>query len=145
MKANSVFIGLGTNLGNRKQNLKKALIELKTFIKITHKSSVYESKPVGYKNQPDFLNMVIEGQTTLAPRKLLASLQKVEKKLGRKKTFKNGPRIIDLDILFYEHTILRQHDLIIPHPEIPNRAFVLIPLAEIAAKKQPWIKKRSKN
>ena len=145
MKANSVFIGLGTNLGNREQNLKKALIELKTFIKIKHKSSVYETKPVGYKNQSDFLNMVIEGQTTLTPRRLLVSLKKVEKKLGRKKTFKNGPRIIDLDILFYEHTILKQRDLIIPHPEIQNRAFVLIPLAEIAAKKRPWIKKRSKN
>ena len=145
MKANSVFIGLGTNLGNRHQNLKKALIKLKTFIKIQHKSSVYESKPVGYKNQPDFFNMVIEGQTKLSPRKLLVQLKKTEKTLGRKKTFKNGPRIIDLDILFYEHTILKRRDLIIPHPEIQNRAFVLIPLTEIISKKQPWIKKRSGN
>ena len=131
---NKIFISLGTNLGNREENLQNAISELEQFIKITQKSSIYETEPVGYKDQDWFLNMVIEGETALSPQELLKKTQNIEKKLGRTKTFKDGPRIIDLDILFYNSDQINEPNLTIPHPEIQNRSFVLTPLAEIASK-----------
>lgn len=131
-KDNTVFIGLGTNLGDREKNLKNAIADMQKFIAIEHISSIYETQPVGYEKQGWFLNMVIQGQTQLSPRHLLKKLKAVEKKSGRKPTFHEGPRIIDLDILFYADNIISCDDLIIPHPEIQNRGFVLTPLNEIA-------------
>ncbi|MFH1284390.1 MAG: 2-amino-4-hydroxy-6-hydroxymethyldihydropteridine diphosphokinase [Candidatus Peregrinibacteria bacterium] len=133
MKANkNSFIGLGTNLGNRKENLAHALKEISIFAKITKKSSVYETPPVGYKKQRPFLNMVIKIKTSLSPQNLLKKLKETEKKMGRTKTVKNGPRIIDLDILFYGKEIVAEKNLKIPHPRLHERDFTLKPLYEIS-------------
>lgn len=129
-----IFIGVGSNLGNRFNNILRAkeLFE-KNGIKIIKESRIYESEPVGYKNQRKFLNGVLEISTSLSARELLKTLQEIEKKMGRRpETFRWGPRIIDLDILFYGEEIISEDGLDIPHPEIPKRRFVLLPLAEIA-------------
>jgi len=127
------FIGLGSNLGNRKQHLCDALDAMAPFITITCRSGIYETEPVGYAAQGWFLNMVVKGETALSPQDLLAELKNVEQTLGRKKTVCNGPRCIDLDILFYNDLVYRDETLHIPHPELHNRAFVLVPLCDIAA------------
>jgi 2-amino-4-hydroxy-6-hydroxymethyldihydropteridine diphosphokinase len=129
-----VFIGLGTNLGERSENLAraKALMEEKVHIRAV--SSVYETKPWGFLDQPDFLNQVVDGFTELTPTKLLDFLKHVEKKMGREVNFRNGPRLIDLDILLYGDQVVHTTRLNIPHPKIIERAFVLVPLAEIAPK-----------
>ena len=140
---NSVFIGLGTNLGSRERNLKKALEHIKAFIKIEHTSSIYETEPVDYEDQAWFLNMVIKGTTKLSAIHLLEKLQSIEDSMGRVRTIKSGPRIIDLDILFYSDKIINCDDLIVPHPEIQNRSFVLTPLQEIAPEfMHPKLKKK---
>lgn len=95
-------------------------------------SGVYETKPWGYLDQPDFLNQVVEGFTELTPTKLLNFLKHVEKKMGREVNFRNGPRLIDLDILLYGDRVVHTTRLNLPHPQIVERAFVLVPLAEIA-------------
>lgn len=132
MIQNTVFIGLGTNLGSRQENLLSALRCLETYITIRKRSSLYETEPVDNEDQGWFLNMVIQGTTSLSCRGLLTKLQETEEKLGRKKKIYRGPRIIDLDILFFADEIHAADDLIVPHPEIQNRGFVLIPLHEIA-------------
>lgn len=132
-----IYIGLGTNLGDREQNLQIALKELSNFSKITKSSSIHETRPVGYKNQNDFLNMVIEIETDLSPTELIIRLQEVEHKMGRVKIIKNGPRIIDLDILLYGKKKIYEPNLIIPHPRMYKREFVLKPLAEIAPASPP--------
>ncbi len=127
------FIGLGSNLGDRLENLRRALAEMeKAEIGVVKMSSIYETEPYGVKNQNSFLNMVVEAQTGLCPRDLLATLLRIEKQMGRKRDKKWGPRIIDLDILFYDDLILDAEDLKIPHPDIANRIFVLLPMFEIA-------------
>jgi 2-amino-4-hydroxy-6-hydroxymethyldihydropteridine diphosphokinase len=155
----NVFIGLGSNLGNREEHLQKALDTLAEFFEIKAKSSIYETAPIGYQNQPDFLNMVIKGTTALSPQELLLKLQEVEQKLGRQRSFKNAPRNIDLDILLFDNRMVAQNDLQIPHPELINRQFVLIPLLEIAPELKKsvgtgktdnqsvkkWTRKKSKN
>jgi 2-amino-4-hydroxy-6-hydroxymethyldihydropteridine diphosphokinase len=128
----TVFICLGTNIGDRGQNLAQALQHLKAYIAIEAASSVYETQPVGFDDQPWFLNMVVKGATALSPRGLLAGLWSIEQSMGRQRTIKQGPRIIDLDILFYSDKIINEEGLIIPHPEIQSRGFVLVPLNEIA-------------
>ena len=132
---NIIYLSLGTNLGNRKSNLKKAIDYLqKNTIKIEKISSIYETEPVGYKNQPFFYNICIKANTKLTPERLLKVLKKIEKKIGRKKGKRWGPRIIDIDILFYNNIILSKKNLKIPHPEILRRKFVLKPLCEIDSK-----------
>ena len=128
----TVFIGLGTNLGDRVDNLKTAQGHIKRFIDIVSRSSLYETEPVDYEQQGWFLNMVVEGLTRLAARDLLKHLLDTEKEMGRHRVLRKGPRIIDLDILFYGSDIIEQDDLVVPHPEIQNRGFVLTPLNEIA-------------
>jgi len=128
----NVWIGLGTNLGDRLQNLKAALDALKELMTIRKLSSIYETDPWGYTDQPSFLNQVVEISTDLPPTNLLALLKKLERNLGREKTFHLGPRVIDLDILFYADMVCETPQLVIPHPHMPQRAFVLVPLAEIA-------------
>lgn len=145
MKANKIYLGLGSNLGDREKNLEKAISEISEFASVVLKSSVYESKPVGYTDQDDFLNMVIEIESELAPRELLGKLLQIESNLGRVRTIKNGPRTIDVDILLYGDLSLNEEDLIIPHPRMNERNFVLIPLSEIAPELfnlKPWILKK---
>ena len=128
-----VYLGLGSNIGNRLENLKNAikLITNHQKIEISKESSIYETKPFGYTDQPNFLNMVIEINTSLNPRDLLELLLNIETKLGRKREIHWGPRIIDIDILLYGEKMINEPDLQIPHPYIDQRLFVLLPLSEI--------------
>lgn len=130
----NVFVGLGSNLGNRLDNLLDALnrIRLMPDTELNVCSAVYETPPFGYLEQADFLNMVARISTDLSPHDLLRRLQSIEKEMGREKLIHWGPRIIDLDILFYGQEIVDSESLKIPHPEALNRAFVLVPLADIA-------------
>ncbi len=126
-----VVIGLGTNLGDRYQNLLAALDSLSQFLIFQAVSSIYETKPVGYLEQPLFLNAVSYFYTNLLPLEILKRCKKIEKKLGRVAGPKFGPRVIDLDILFYENRVFESKHLILPHPRLCERAFVLLPLSEI--------------
>ena len=136
----TVYIGLGSNLGKREMYLSFALKAIEKIAVITKRSSVYETEPKGYKNQGNFLNMVIEIETRLNPRALLQKLQKIENELGRERLIRFGPRTIDLDILLYEDCALNAPDLVIPHPRMDKRDFVLKPLKEIAPDKWKQIK-----
>ena len=129
---NKVYLALGSNLGDRQQNLELALEEIEDFATTIQKSTIHETAPWGYKDQDDFLNMTIEIETELEPIILLARLQEIEHKMGRSREIKNGPRTIDLDILLYEDKIVDQPALQIPHPRMHKRKFVLDPLVEIA-------------
>jgi 2-amino-4-hydroxy-6-hydroxymethyldihydropteridine diphosphokinase len=140
----NVYLSLGSNEGNRLANLRTAaeLIH-KNVGKIARKSHVYETEPWGKKDQDTFYNQVIMINTTMEATDLLAALNKVEREMGRTRKETWGPRIIDIDILFYGKRILRTKDLNIPHAEIANRAFVLIPMMEIAPDfEHPALKKR---
>jgi 2-amino-4-hydroxy-6-hydroxymethyldihydropteridine diphosphokinase len=130
----AVYLGFGANLGDRYGQIKKslALVHALPETRITRISSLYETTPVGYTDQGNFLNGACELETLLPPVDLLKSLLAIEDSLGRVRTVRWGPRTIDLDILFYHHLILHQHNLTIPHPAIAERGFVLYPLAEIA-------------
>ncbi len=130
---NSAYIGLGTNLGDRESYLMNAIEELSSHPsnRITAVSSIYETDPWGYEEQGKFLNMVICLQTELSPQDLLACCMYVEKKLGRKREIRWGPRTIDLDILLYNQENIVTENLVIPHPRIMERAFVAIPLVEL--------------
>jgi len=136
MKENkTIHIALGSNLKSRKENLQTAIKEIEFFATTTKKSNIYETEPVGYKDQGKFLNQVIEVATTYSPTELIIRLQEIEHKMGRTREIKNGPRIIDLDILFYEDEIIDTKQLKIPHPRLHKRAFVLEPLNEISPEK----------
>jgi 2-amino-4-hydroxy-6-hydroxymethyldihydropteridine diphosphokinase len=128
----TVYLGLGANLGPRKTNIRKALKLLREKVEIVKVSSLYQTAPVGYTDQPDFINAAAEIRTVFSPRQLLRLLKQVEKNIGRVKTFRNGPRHIDIDILLYEGESVITKKLTIPHPQINNRDFVLRPLREIA-------------
>jgi len=132
-KKNRVFLGLGSNIGKKRNNLINAirLINQQENIEVHDISKFYSSPPYGFEEQESFINCVIEIFTDLSPQELIKILKNIEKKLGRKPTFRWGPRVIDIDILFYEDFIVEEKDLIIPHPDIQNRAFVLVPMAEI--------------
>ena len=132
MISNTVFIGIGTNLGDRRKNIEDALRNLGSFINIRKVSSTYETEPVDYEDQGWFLNLVVCGTTELSPEDLLAKLKETESLMGRTPTFEKGPRVIDLDILLYSDLVFRAADLTIPHPEMHKRSFVLTPLREIA-------------
>lgn len=126
------YLSLGSNLGDRRKNLSKAKSLLAPKVQPIIVSSIYQTEPWGYTDQPAFLNQAIKAGTTLEPFDLLAFLKELEVLIGRKETFRFGPRLIDLDILFYDDLVIDDPKLIIPHPRINERAFVLIPLAEIA-------------
>jgi 2-amino-4-hydroxy-6-hydroxymethyldihydropteridine diphosphokinase len=126
------YLGLGSNLGEREENLCRALGLLSRKVNIDEVSSIYETEPAGYKEQPLFLNMVCRIITDLAPEELSHQLKDIETEMGRVRSFPNSPRIIDIDILFYGSRIMETQTLTIPHPRLHDRAFVLIPLAEIA-------------
>jgi len=131
----AIFLGLGSNLDDRLENLRSCLNILSSSreVNILKFSSVYESEPYGNKNQPWFLNMAIEIRTKLEPLSLLKFTQRVEQQIGRRETGFWVPRIIDIDLLSYENRVLMHPLLQIPHPQLHLRQFVLIPLKEIAA------------
>jgi 2-amino-4-hydroxy-6-hydroxymethyldihydropteridine diphosphokinase len=128
-----VYLALGTNLGDREDNLKKALQALPPQIEVSAVSRLYETAPAYVVDQPAFLNIVIKGQTDLSPTDLLAYLKLLETQIGREKTMRYGPRKIDLDIIFYDDLIVDLPHLQIPHPRMSERGFVLYPLADIAS------------
>lgn len=127
-----IYIALGTNLGDRLANLTNALTSLPPHFKRVRPSRIFETPPWGYADQPAFLNMALHARTDLSPSESLARLKQLEAELGREQTFRWGPRLIDLDILFYDDLILNTPPLVIPHPRLHERAFVLVPLADIA-------------
>jgi len=131
-KLPSAYLCLGSNLGAREKNLTWALSLLSQEVNLKKVSSIYETEPVGYKEQPLFLNLVCRITTNLNPGGLLRLAKTIESKMGRIPSFPNSPRPIDIDILFYDNQIIKTKDLTIPHPRLADRAFVLIPLAEIA-------------
>lgn len=126
-----VYLSLGTNLGNRLDNLKHALESLKEFCQVVASSSVYETDPWGYEDQPIFFNQVVKIETILEPLQLLREIKKIELEMGRIPTFQYGPRLIDIDILLYDKLMMNSPELKIPHPQMKSRAFVLSPLVEI--------------
>jgi len=129
----SAYLSLGSNEGDRLRNLRLACAALRERGSVIRcASSVYETEPVDMREQAWFLNAVIEVETTLPPLGLLDELQQVERELGRKRTVPKGPRTIDLDILLYGDSIIREEQLTVPHPELHKRRFVLVPLREIA-------------
>jgi 2-amino-4-hydroxy-6-hydroxymethyldihydropteridine diphosphokinase len=128
-----VYIAIGTNLGDRRENCKRALTLLAgSGICVLKSSSVYETEPWGVEEQPMFLNMVVEAETSLKPLELLSELKSIEEGMGRVEPGRWGPRLMDLDILLYEAIVLDEPDLVIPHPLLHERDFVLTPLLEIA-------------
>ena len=128
-----VYLGLGSNIGDRGVNLREALHRLAEQVAIDALSALYETSPLGPPDQPPYLNAVCRGTTEAEPRDLLAFVKEVEHVMGRVPVARWGPRIIDIDILLYDSLILHTSDLTIPHPGIPGRTFVLVPLADIAA------------
>lgn len=132
MKSDSIFLALGANLGDRQGNILRALQYLQSRVRVLALSSFYDTKPVGYADQPRFLNAVCQVETDLPPRELLRLAKWVEGRMGRTPNFRNGPRPIDIDLILYGSLILDEEDLIVPHPRMADRAFVLVPLAEIA-------------
>ncbi len=129
------YIGIGSNLGNALKNCRNAVENLGACkgIEVTRVSSFYETEPVGIVNQNYFVNAAAEIRTVLSARKLLQELQNIEKDMGRRREVKGGPRIIDLDLLFYGHDLIQETDLEVPHPEIHKRRFVLEPLDELTS------------
>ncbi|MBE9474408.1 MAG: 2-amino-4-hydroxy-6-hydroxymethyldihydropteridine diphosphokinase [Chloroflexi bacterium] len=127
-----VFIALGANLGDRAANLQAAIEALEPEVHTLKCSPVYETPPWGYSDQPQFLNQVVEAETDLSPIALLEHMVKIEVQLGRQETFRFGPRLIDLDIIYYDDEVIDSPPLIIPHPRMAERGFVLMPLADLA-------------
>ncbi len=134
MNAETVYLGLGGNLGYREENLRKAQEFISERLKIDKSSSIYETEPVSAIPQPRYLNMVIKTHTSLSPMGLLITIKSIENKLGRlPDPRKDAPRIIDIDILLFGDKVVNNGpELIIPHPRLQERAFVLVPFAEIA-------------
>ncbi len=130
--AHTVYLALGTNLGDRQANLEAALEILSFKMRLVAESPIYQTAPWGYEDQPDFFNQVVRVEMILTPRQLLSFVKSVEKQVGREPSFRYGPRKIDVDILFYEDWIVEEDDLTIPHPRLHERAFVLVPLADLA-------------
>jgi 2-amino-4-hydroxy-6-hydroxymethyldihydropteridine diphosphokinase len=128
----TIYLGLGTNLGDRAANLQAAVAGLAKKLNVTAVSPIYETPPWGITDQPDFLNMCLTAETDLPPNELLALLKTLEKEIGRAPGERWGPRLIDIDLLFYANQIIETEKLTIPHPELPERAFVLRPLVDVA-------------
>ncbi len=139
----TVYLGLGSNLGNRRNNLAQALESLAQQVRIIRCSSVYDTAPKENADQPRFLNIAVRAKTLLSPEKLLELAKRIEAGLGRTGGLPNSPRPIDIDILFYGNLTRHNPTLIIPHPKLTQRSFVLVPLAEIAPHlKHPVTKKK---
>lgn len=132
MNEHIVYLALGSNLGDRLANLRQAVASLTPQMEVKTKSEVYETPPWGFEDQPKFLNQVVRTKTYLDPVPLLKHLKRLELALGRQESFPNGPRQIDFDILFYDDLVLNTPSLVIPHPRLHERGFVLLPLMDIA-------------
>jgi 2-amino-4-hydroxy-6-hydroxymethyldihydropteridine diphosphokinase len=128
----TAYLGLGSNLGGRERNIARALQRLGQRVAVEQVSSIYETEPMGYREQPWFLNAVCRLSTELDPFSLLRLAKEIEVELGRAPSFANAPRVIDIDILFYGGEVVMTESLTIPHPRLAQRLFVLVPLAEIA-------------
>ena len=126
------YLALGTNLGERRRNLETAVAHLRRFLTIIALSPVYETAPWGVADQPDFLNMCLSAITDLSPHELLARCKQIEAGMGRQKTVRYGPRLIDIDLLVVDDLLLDNVTLTLPHPRLHERDFVLVPLADIA-------------
>jgi 2-amino-4-hydroxy-6-hydroxymethyldihydropteridine diphosphokinase len=136
----TVYLGLGANLGDRRANLRAALRRLGPAVRLVRVSSLYETAPVGFREQPDFLNAAARVETTLDPWTLLEHLKAIERALGRAERFRNAPRTVDLDILLYDELTMDEAALVIPHARLGERAFALVPLVEIAPEAaHPWL------
>jgi len=131
MTIHYVYLSLGTNIGDRRMHLRQALEGLGQVGQVEVSSSVYETEPWGYLDQPKFLNMVTRLRTELDPLPLLAALKDLERQIGREPGVRYGPRVIDLDILCFDDLQMNSPELTIPHPQMAGRAFVLVPLAEV--------------
>ena len=130
----TVYLSLGSNIGDREANLRAAIERLTAAaVEVRRQSRIYETEPVGFADQRWFLNMAVEAATGLFPLQLLTRIGKIEQALGRVRTIPNGPRTIDIDILLYGNTVMKTADLEIPHPRYNERRFVLEPLAELDA------------
>ncbi|MBW8383849.1 MAG: 2-amino-4-hydroxy-6-hydroxymethyldihydropteridine diphosphokinase [Youngiibacter sp.] len=127
-----VYLSLGTNMGDRLENLREALFLVDEGVRVDRVSSVYETEPWGFEDQDRFLNIALSGETDLSPIELLDFTQSIERAMKRVKTVRYGPRVIDVDILLYEGVAMDTERLTIPHPRMSERAFVLVPLREIA-------------
>ena len=128
-----IYLSLGSNVGDREGNLRKAVERLASDdVRVLRRSRIYETEPLDYQDQAWFLNQVVEADTALFPMQLLTRIGRVEHELGRVRTVRNGPRTIDIDILFYAAAIVNTPRLEIPHPRLAERRFVLAPLAELA-------------
>jgi len=131
---NTAYLSVGSNLGDRQANLSRALEELeRSGVRIARRSSIYETEPVEIREQGWFLNAAVEVETSLDPRELLAAILGIERRMGRERSVKFGPRRMDLDILLFGDAVVDEEGLSIPHPRMAERRFVLVPLAEIAA------------
>ena len=126
-----VFLGIGSNIGDRTGNIIRAIEELRKLGSVEKISTVYESPPWGVKEQPPFLNCVVKLATPIEPKGLLSEVKKIERKIGRKERFRWGPREIDIDILLVEDSIIEEKDLTVPHPFLDQRDFFIVPLLEI--------------
>jgi 2-amino-4-hydroxy-6-hydroxymethyldihydropteridine diphosphokinase len=128
-----VYLGLGSNMGDREAQIASALEALNTpDLRLLRKSSLYETEPIGFKDQAWFLNMVAEFETDLFPKQLLHRMQKVEVSMGRVRSIRNGPRTIDIDVLLYGNSVIKTEELEIPHPRYRERRFTLVPMAELS-------------
>lgn len=127
-----IYLGLGSNLGDRRASLDAAAAALPPAARVLRRSPIYETAPWGYLDQPAFLNQVIEAETESTPAELLTELKDIERQLGRQPRFRNGPREIDIDILLYDDLVLNEGTLQIPHPRLHERAFMLAPLSDLA-------------
>ncbi len=143
MDEHVVYLALGSNIGNRLANLKEAISALAPQMEVKARSSVYETDPWGYEDQEKFLNQVVRVETYLKPEQLIKHLKRLEVALGRKESFPNGPRLIDMDILLYDDLVLYSPALTIPHPHMHERAFVLVPLMDVASDLVHPVKKKS--
>ena len=133
MAETTVYLSLGSNLEDREKNLRTAIAALPDAnVRVTRISSFYETEPVDFREQPWFLNCVVQAETTLPPLDLLRALRGIESRMGSKKLVPRGPRLIDLDILLYGDETIDTPELQVPHPRMLMRKFVLVPLAEIA-------------
>lgn len=139
------YLGLGSNIGNRELQLNEAIKILHDYqgIQVTQVSHIYETEPVGYTNQPKFLNLCIEIETELKPQSLLKCCLTTEQQLHRKREIRWGPRTLDIDILLFGDQIIEQDNLSVPHPRMKERSFVLIPLNDIATKQIEPISNKS--
>ena len=128
---NSIYLSLGSNIGDRADNLTKAIVKLSKKMKIVKSSSIYETEPLLFENQNSFLNMILEVDYKGSPDQLLESIKIIENDIGRESTFRYGPRLIDIDIIFFNNCEVNQDNLTIPHYDWKNRLFVIEPLYEV--------------